>query len=230
MMLKKLLLVSLFGLLVACSSTITQDNYGKNVIVSKNGHKIVGKKIIPVDLIGNNLSLKKSILFVTARTGDDKDNKSTIHYEIEYTLPKDQSNGDENNADNFSMVVLNSEKMPDKLEVALNKRLLAQDKAEEKKNKKTKKGKHNKKKEVAVEPEVEKTPLVTLDLKQNGSRRCSKTQCVVRQTISFDIDTQLLQDAQKNGFVFLLKPETGDAFIETMIPASYLTSLFEPSK
>jgi hypothetical protein len=233
-MFKKLLLVSLLGLLVACSSAITGEDYGKNVIASKNDQQIVGKKIIPVDLIEHNLSLKKSILFVTAHiNGGDKKNKSTINYVIEYStpkLPKDQSKEAEDNVNSYGMVVLNSAQIPDKLEAFINKKRLEQEKLDEKNEKAKHKGKHKKKKPVMDEPEVEKPDLLSLNIKNDSSESCSKTTCEVSQTVSFDIDTQLLEDAQKNGFVFLLKPNQGDVFIETKIPASYLEGLFAPSK
>ncbi|MCK5817647.1 MAG: hypothetical protein KAH18_00035 [Psychromonas sp.] len=239
-MLKKLLFVISLILLVACSSS-TNEDYGTAVIVSNHNHKVVGKKIIPVNLVEKNLSLKKSILFVTTRKSDDPNkNKSTINYSIKYTTPelaKDQSKEKQASVNSYSVVVLNSDQIEDKLETVILQQKANEVKEEaklkaDKKNKKNKKNKKKDKKAVAPEPEpvIEKAPLTMLDIKEDSNHNCSKKICHVSQNISFDIDTKLLEDAQKEGFVFMLKPKDGDAYLETKIPANYLKALFSSEK
>lgn len=103
-MLKKSALLTSVVLLAACSSPYTeQTDYVDNVIVQKTKHQdyveIVGKEIIPVDLLELNLGLKVSLLSVTAKVADadqaaqsteQKPLQSDVAFSIKYTRKKEQ--------------------------------------------------------------------------------------------------------------------------------------------
>ena len=226
-MFKKLLIVSSLSLLAACSSQSDED-YATDVVISSNsdensGNEVVGKTITPVNLIEQNLSLTESNLFVTVKNSDDPEkNKSTIDFSIEYTTANSEDS--QTAKSTYNVVVINSDKIEDKLQALILEKDAEKEKLKEEKGSKNKKKKN--KKEEPAEVVVEKPAVETLTLESDdGSQSCSDDTCKVTQTISFDVDTQQLLDAQENGFVFLLKPNEGEAFIETMIPASYLQSL-----
>lgn len=235
-MFKKLLIVSSLSLLGACSSQ-SDENYGEDAVVSNNnsenaGNEIVGKAITPVNLLEENLSLTESELYVTVRNSDDAEkNKSTIEFSIEYTTVNSEGiNDDQAAMSTYNTVVLNSDKIEDKLQALIIEKK-AEKEALDKDNKPKNKKKAKKEEVKTTEPMAEEIGPKTITLEsKDGSQSCSDDTCQVTQTISFDVDTQMLIDAQENGFVFLLKPKEGEAFLETMIPASYLQAILENVK
>ena len=235
-MFKKLLIVSSLSLLAACSSQ-SDENYGEDAVVSNNnnentGNEIVGKAITPVNLLEENLSLTESELYVTVRSSDEAEkNKSTIEFSLEYTTVNSEDRNDDQAAiSTYNVVVLNSDRIEDKLQALIIERK-AEKEALDKDNKPKNKKKAKKEEVKTTEPIVEEITPETITLESSeGSQSCSDDECQVTQTISFDVDTQMLIDAQENGFVFLLKPKEGEAFLETMIPASYLQALLENVK
>jgi len=91
-MFKKLSIISSVVLLAACSSSNTvSDNYVDDVVVQKNNQEtytqIVGKEIIPVDLLEHNLALKVSVLDVVANISNDTSNPvdSVVNFELQYS-------------------------------------------------------------------------------------------------------------------------------------------------
>ena len=103
-MFKKLSIISSFALLAACSSSPVSDNYVDDVVIQKNimetYTQIVGKEIIPVDLLEHNLALKVSVLDVVANVANDSSQPvaSTVNFDIQYSEAKTESN--DNNTEN----------------------------------------------------------------------------------------------------------------------------------
>ncbi|MDA7746109.1 hypothetical protein N8878_02110 [Psychromonas sp.] len=95
-MLKKSTLLASILLVSACSSNTVTSNYVDDVVVNKiqkQDHvEVVGKQIIPVDLLELNLSLKMNILSVTANvdstteqsSSGTESTKSTVFFQIQY--------------------------------------------------------------------------------------------------------------------------------------------------
>lgn len=106
-MFKKLSIISSFVLLAACSSNPVSDNYVDDVVVEKNmletHTQIVGKQIVPVDLLENNLALKISILDVTANVSNDAEQpiESTVNFDIQYSEPKTESDDENSEEQDF---------------------------------------------------------------------------------------------------------------------------------
>jgi hypothetical protein len=101
-MFKKLSIISSFALLAACSSnfgsdTPISDNYVDDVVIQKNSletyTQIVGKEIIPIDLLENNLALKVSVLEVIANVSNDSSQpvKSIVNFDIQYSELKNEN-------------------------------------------------------------------------------------------------------------------------------------------
>ena len=90
-MLKKSSIIGTFIFIAACSSTPVSNEYDKDAVVGKNiveGHtQIVGKKIVPIGLLENNLGLSISELNVVVSIGHSqtKEIESKINVEIEYS-------------------------------------------------------------------------------------------------------------------------------------------------
>lgn len=215
-MFKKLLIVLSFCLLSACSSFSGGD---------VRSDEVIGEEITPINLSEQNLSLTGSKLFLIVNKSDEeKQSKSSIKFSIEYTTVNSSGEKDEQAAiSTYNVVVLNSDKIEDKLQALIldNKETLEENE-KIKDNKKS-----NKESENVVEPVAEEEVTIeTRALKSTDvSQNCSDETCQVTQIISFEVDTSMLIDAQENGFVFLLKTKEGDEFLETMIPASYLKTL-----
>lgn len=116
-MFKKLSIVSSFVLLAACSSNPVSDNYVDNVVVQKNiletHTEIVGKQIIPVDLLENNLALKISILDVTANMSNDTEQPidSIVNFDIQYSEPKTENSEHEEFA-KYDLVTITELQIP----------------------------------------------------------------------------------------------------------------------
>ena len=249
-MLKKLLLVSSLGLLSACSSTHEEDASTTNTMETSGSESMsadetkstdvrigTGDEITPVNLLEENLSLTESILSVTVG-----ESKSTINFSIEYSIPQTdqkESDSEESLINSYQTVVLNSQLLEHKLQALIKKKEEEKDVEKElvsKKNKKTAKVKKNKKsdesdlaaEEMTEKDKVDVAGIQTLTLENDdSSQNCSDDVCEMQQTMAFDVDTQMLVDAQENGFVFLLKPKEGERNIEIMIPESYLQDLFK---
>jgi hypothetical protein len=178
-MIKKLSIVSSFALLAACSSNPVSDNYVDGVVIQKNVHdtytQIVGKEIIPVDLLEHNLALKVSVLDVVANiaNGSAQPVESVVNFDIQYSEAKNE----QQDFVNYDLVTVTE--MPITLESI------------------------------------------------SASRDCDDKICTVRQSFSFPIATELLQNGQQDGVKFLLEQnENSDLQLETMIPGRYLTALF----
>ncbi|WP_022942911.1 hypothetical protein [Psychromonas hadalis] len=177
-MLKKLSIISSFVFLVACSSNPISDNYADDVVVQKNSldthTEIVGKQIIPVDLLENNLALKVSVLNVLASISNDNMQlvDSVVNVTIEYREPKI-----ENREVTYNLVTIAEE------QISLKSESVARD--------------------------------------------CDDKTCLVTQSLSFPVATALLENGRQDGVLFILQQsENSDAELETMIPARYLTALF----
>lgn len=91
-MFKKLSIISSVVFLAACSSSNSvSDNYVDDVVVQKNAQEtytqIIGKEIIPVDLLEHNLALKVSVLDVVANISNDETNPvdSVVNFDIQYS-------------------------------------------------------------------------------------------------------------------------------------------------
>lgn len=107
-MFKKLSIISSFALLAACSSTSISDNYVDDVVIQKNSletyTQIVGKQILPVDLLEHNLALKVSVLDVVANIAKDSENPvtSTVNFDIQYSELKTETNNENSENQEFS--------------------------------------------------------------------------------------------------------------------------------
>ena len=181
-MFKKLSIISSVVLLAACSSNPVSDNYVDNVVVQKNildtHTEILGKDIIPVDLLENNLALKISVLDVIANISNDTTQPvaSKVSFDIQYS-ELNQGNNEEQDFAKYELVT-----------VAENK--------------------------IALES-------------ISASRDCAEKSCIVTQSFSFPVATELLQNGQQDGMKFLLQQnEKSELQLETMIPGRYLTALF----
>ncbi|PKG38818.1 hypothetical protein [Psychromonas sp. Urea-02u-13] len=106
-MFKKLSIISSFALLAACSSNPVSDNYVDDVVIQKNSHdtytQIVGKEIIPVDLLEHNLALKVSVLDVVANIANDSTQsvESVVNFDIQYSEAKNETNTEKNEQQDF---------------------------------------------------------------------------------------------------------------------------------
>lgn len=185
-MFKKLSIISSFVLLAACSSNPVSDNYVDDVVIQKNTlethMQIVGKQIIPVDLLENNLALKISVLDVVANIANDSSQPvdSVVNFDIQYSEPKTETPDNASEEQDFPKYDL----------VTMTDSPLALDSS-------------------------------------SASRDCDDKMCVVTQSFSFPIATELLQTGQQHGVKFLLQQTENDKVqLETMIPARYLTALF----
>lgn len=117
-MLKKSALLASILLISACSSpnTVSTD-YVNDVVVQKNQQQgyveIIGKQIVPVDLLELNLGLKVSTLSVVANIEDTADKttesnvkaiNSEVFFQIEYAQEKAQSESEEIRQYNVALV------------------------------------------------------------------------------------------------------------------------------
>jgi hypothetical protein len=180
-MFKKLSIIGSFALLAACSSNFgpdkpISDNYVDDVVIQKNSFEtyiqIVGKEIIPIDLIENNLNLKVSILDVVVNVSNDSSQpvESVVNFDIQYSELKSE------NAE-YSLVTISDNQ-------------------------------------------------IALDTISDW-RDCDNENCIVTQSFSFSIATELLQNSEQHGVKFLLQQNDNSALqLETMIPGRYLTALF----
>jgi hypothetical protein len=97
-MFKKLFVISSFSLLAACSSNPVSTNYVDNVVIHKNNletyTQLVGKEIVPVDLLEHNLALKISVLDVVANIAHDSEKpvESLVRFEIQYSEANNDNN------------------------------------------------------------------------------------------------------------------------------------------
>jgi len=203
-MLKKIFVAGSLSFLSACSSTPSSD-YATDAVTStasaENGDtQITGKKIIPIDLFEQNLNLKVSSLFITATVSDDATlAKSTVSFEIEYQEPKTEPTQTSTEATTETDVAMN-DKESEEAQAPIPASAYTK---------------------VILNQRI--TPLEV----SGFSKECDDEKCVITQDVSFEVDTQLLVDAQKDGFAFYLEKEskTGKA-LGTMIPARYLSALF----
>lgn len=118
-MFKKSALLATVVLLSACSSYTDKTNYVDNVIVKKTQHQdyveVVGKEIIPVDLLELNLGLKVSLLSVTAKLPSSADSQnplqSDVAFAIEYTRDKQQSDTEKQEVEQYNLALVDGTKI-----------------------------------------------------------------------------------------------------------------------
>lgn len=95
-MFKKLSIISAVVLLSACSSAPESNSYSDNAVIQTNNQatytQIIGKQIIPVDLLEHNLALQVSLLNVMANISNDSSAAidSIVNFEIQYKQDKNE--------------------------------------------------------------------------------------------------------------------------------------------
>ncbi|TEW55576.1 hypothetical protein E2R68_04090 [Psychromonas sp. RZ22] len=235
-MFKKSTLLASILLVSACSNTAT-TNYVDDVVASKTENQdyveVVGKDIIPVDLLELNLSLKISVLSVTAkidpaaeRTQPDpviiipakdemaleSDKKATKESKKQSTADAEKAAADAQIADQEAPVNPNADKnistVNFQIDYTVDKNKIADEEFTE----------YN----VAL---VDGTD-VDLSIDQ-ASQSCDDIKCTVSQTFSFPVSTVLLEKSVRDGLYFSLLQTTKNEqlTLETMIPGRYITAL-----
>lgn len=177
-MFKALSMLGSVALLAGCSSSYVSTNYVDDVVIQKNSSdmntQIVGKQIVPIDLLENNLALSVSALDVVANVGNDSSVASTVNFEIEYNAPKTDA---QQSLSHYDLVTIND-------------------------------------------------TLIEVNT-VSSSKSCAEDSCLMKQSLSFPIATDLLINGQQDGVLFLLQSSNDDKpTLETMIPGRYLNALF----
>jgi len=220
-MFKKTALVASILLVSACSSyDDSKTDYVNDVVVQKTQQQdyveIVGKDIIPVDLLELNLGLKVSLLSVTARVDSDTNNQA-VNTSIESASTSISASPSTNAASN---------------KTSLMSDVFFDIEYEYKKASQTSETKVEKEAKAAEENFEEYNTALVNEMKvalssDGATQSCDENRCLVSQKLSFPVETSLLAASKIDGLKFSLLDTTENEklILETMIPGRYITAL-----